>query len=760
MSDNFDPYYRWFGIPPKEQPPNHYRLLGIELFESDPQLIDSLALRHTSYLRQITDGPRLPDAQRLLNELAAARRCLLNPSQKAVYDAELRTRLAGDARRPAVEPAGADQATEPAARTAVDGMRHVPSSDDVPVIAIVPRSESRRPAVRTGSERAPAGGAHTPAGGGSRRRPRAVRKPAGSSWAAQVRRIVAAGTDRRARPWLGWLACSLGLLLVAGMGAAVLFRAPTRTPPRHSAAAANVASAAPSAAAAGPVAEQDAATSPLPEPARAEEDVPVVAARDDVGLAPVETAATHVEPGLPAAASQFVADGQPPRLAGLVLWLEASQLTASGGRIPRWNDASDAGYSARPKQKSEQPELLPQALGGKSVVRFRGGQRLEIPRTSQALNLGSEYTFVYVARGVAGTLLAKGSGAKAGQFSLHSDSCLLTNGELNADGGRLAATDDDPTAFRVRSIVADGTALNWFLDGTTAGSYSGGCYAIENSSVVWLGSPWFRAGQEDRGEYFVGDLAELVIYDRALPPEEREGVEAYLREKWLSSDAATLPLDLVPPPRLAAADAIQEPAPDPAEAPEQEEQRQSSQLDGDAPAAGEAMVEAGASAAGERQAAEPARHELFLLYVNLGGGAWQDPGGPAWVPSKKFDSATFGHEAGQAVKSEAVEHPVYSTAVRGLLGFRAIVPNGDYAVELHFHEHWARDAADRAFFAAIEQVPVLRPPMFFQGPGMGQPYVHRIGKVNVKDGRLDVDFAGVQPGSLAILNGIVIRQLR
>ena len=94
MPDKFDPYYRWLGIPPKEQPPNHYRLLGIELFESDPQLIDSFSLRHTDFLREITDGPHVPDAQRLLNELAAARRCLLDPQRKAAYDAELRERLA------------------------------------------------------------------------------------------------------------------------------------------------------------------------------------------------------------------------------------------------------------------------------------------------------------------------------------------------------------------------------------------------------------------------------------------------------------------------------------------------------------------------------------------------------------------------------------------------------------------------------------------------------------------------------------------
>jgi hypothetical protein len=29
MAGPFDPYHRWLGIPPQEQPPNHYRLLAL-----------------------------------------------------------------------------------------------------------------------------------------------------------------------------------------------------------------------------------------------------------------------------------------------------------------------------------------------------------------------------------------------------------------------------------------------------------------------------------------------------------------------------------------------------------------------------------------------------------------------------------------------------------------------------------------------------------------------------------------------------------
>ncbi|MGB1817044.1 MAG: hypothetical protein ACPHJ3_16920 [Rubripirellula sp.] len=43
MSDpKFDPYYKWLGISADDQPANHYRLLGVDQFESDADVIESL----------------------------------------------------------------------------------------------------------------------------------------------------------------------------------------------------------------------------------------------------------------------------------------------------------------------------------------------------------------------------------------------------------------------------------------------------------------------------------------------------------------------------------------------------------------------------------------------------------------------------------------------------------------------------------------------------------------------------------------------
>jgi len=92
MKPDFDPYYKWLGIPPDEQPPNHYRLLGLDRFESDAEVVDAATERLVTFLQDVAAGPHAQESQRLLNEIAAARLCLLDAEQKAAYDAQLSTK--------------------------------------------------------------------------------------------------------------------------------------------------------------------------------------------------------------------------------------------------------------------------------------------------------------------------------------------------------------------------------------------------------------------------------------------------------------------------------------------------------------------------------------------------------------------------------------------------------------------------------------------------------------------------------------------
>jgi cytoskeletal protein RodZ len=90
MSESFDAYHDWLGIAPKDQPPNHYRLLGIDLYEDKAKVIDSAVDRQMAHLRTFQTGPRAKHCEELLNKVSAGRVTLLDPEKKAAYDAELR----------------------------------------------------------------------------------------------------------------------------------------------------------------------------------------------------------------------------------------------------------------------------------------------------------------------------------------------------------------------------------------------------------------------------------------------------------------------------------------------------------------------------------------------------------------------------------------------------------------------------------------------------------------------------------------------
>ena len=125
MSEKFDPYHQWLGIPADEQPPHHYRLLGIAQFENHPGVIDNAANQRMSHLRTFQTGQHVGESQRLLNDVAAARVCLLNAERKSAYDESLRKRAASP--KPVVR-----AKAEPLAR--VDSLKADPLDADLAAV--------------------------------------------------------------------------------------------------------------------------------------------------------------------------------------------------------------------------------------------------------------------------------------------------------------------------------------------------------------------------------------------------------------------------------------------------------------------------------------------------------------------------------------------------------------------------------------------------------------------------------------------------
>ena len=91
MPDAFDPYYEWLGIPPKHQPADYFRLLGVDSDESDPKVIEHASKQRLAYLRTLQTGPRAKIANQILNEVVRAKRTLLDPNLRQAYEAKLQS---------------------------------------------------------------------------------------------------------------------------------------------------------------------------------------------------------------------------------------------------------------------------------------------------------------------------------------------------------------------------------------------------------------------------------------------------------------------------------------------------------------------------------------------------------------------------------------------------------------------------------------------------------------------------------------------
>lgn len=87
--NDFDPYLKWLGIRESTRPPNHYRLLGIELFEDDKDVIAAAVERQSTFVRSFQNSEHHQHALQILSELEVAKTCLLDRPAKLAYDERL-----------------------------------------------------------------------------------------------------------------------------------------------------------------------------------------------------------------------------------------------------------------------------------------------------------------------------------------------------------------------------------------------------------------------------------------------------------------------------------------------------------------------------------------------------------------------------------------------------------------------------------------------------------------------------------------------
>jgi hypothetical protein len=231
------------------------------------------------------------------------------------------------------------------------------------------------------------------------------------------------------------------------------------------------------------------------------------------------------------------ANGLPLAVDDLLLWVDASfseAIKGPSGKVALLPDRARKNHFVQ-STASAQPALVSAQLGGKSVLRFDGGDDVLLgPNVSDP----SEYDLFVVwrspvvASNTFSTIFSNGvlEGVHV-QFSHgHSlaDYRASVVGEFGAENYQSAGFDVPVanTAYLWNATYSAGS-LSAFTNGALNDSATG------LSDALVTASERVALGGADNGEHnFRGDVGEVLFFERALSGPECDQIEAYLGEKW------------------------------------------------------------------------------------------------------------------------------------------------------------------------------------------------------------------------------------
>jgi len=258
-----------------------------------------------------------------------------------------------------------------------------------------------------------------------------------------------------------------------------------------------------------------------------------------------------------------VANFTPDLVEDLGIWLDAASIAQSNNTfVSAWSNPIAPSRSAVQTDSAtgEKPKYFTGVVNGKPVVRFDGtNDYLKIVTAGFVRNDCT--VFIVHKPDVTGTghrtlLYAKDDGldddaeapvhyaALGGTGVVDPDAPTAELGEVGkvwvSEGGTLVANCSYAARFGVFSLHCtrvDSETMRTYLNGDLQGSGQAP-QPNETDQTVWIG----RQGLESVGfGFYKGDIAEIIVYDRALDDEERTKVEGYLQRKYGIEWNAALP---------------------------------------------------------------------------------------------------------------------------------------------------------------------------------------------------------------------------
>jgi hypothetical protein len=224
----------------------------------------------------------------------------------------------------------------------------------------------------------------------------------------------------------------------------------------------------------------------------------------------------------------------PGGVAGVALWLDAGRLSGlnNGDAVATWMDGSGNGHEATQGTSTRRPVYVASALNGQPAVRFDGLNDY-LGNTSFTILSGQSGATAFVVRR---TDTKSGNHMAFGVVQNDVTSQVYDgNTYTHATMGKYGRVSYGSTAWEIAESVFDGSGvgnvqrLKMYLNGSGQGLiYTGTIPAVLSSGVGYeVGRPY---GLDLA--YWDGDIAEVVVYGRALNEGERLAVQGYLGQKY------------------------------------------------------------------------------------------------------------------------------------------------------------------------------------------------------------------------------------
>jgi hypothetical protein len=236
----------------------------------------------------------------------------------------------------------------------------------------------------------------------------------------------------------------------------------------------------------------------------------------------------------------------PTDLSGLSLWLKANAgVTTDGANVTVWADQSGNGNNAT--ARTGNATLVSSVINGNPVLRFDGTANL-ITNNFFAHNWNTPITIIAVSKASASTVRGEQPtaryivgvtniggyifGLSYGGYQTENPNFSNSYGISYVGGSDIESDPMGENEKRIASTINNGSEISFFLDGNLVGtadpeSRSGG----NNSTGAFsIGSDVVLNAIDN---YFcVCDIAEIIIYNRALTTIERQQIESYLNTKY------------------------------------------------------------------------------------------------------------------------------------------------------------------------------------------------------------------------------------